>query len=122
MGRVFVGAAAVLAVVLLYPASSRAGIQGREVRLEAISLDPDQVSSTDGTTTIDCSSVTDCQAVPVDPTQGLHNPAIVFNLLADDTVHVEAGIWGSLGCIDAPDVTVVGDLAIQQGLSRIRIV
>ncbi len=121
MGRLFVGAVALFAVALLYPASSRAGIQ-REVRLEAISLDPGQVTSADGTTTIDCSTITDCQAVPIDPAEGAHNPAIVFNMLADDTVHVEAGIWGTLGCMDVPDAVASGDLMRPQGLSRIRIV
>ena len=124
MGRVLFGTAALLAVALLYPASSQAGFQGREVRLEAISLDPSQVSNVDGTTTIDCSSITDCQAVPIDPAEGAHNPASVFNMLADDTVHVDAGIWGTLGCDppDSPDAIASGDLPRPQGLVRIRIV
>jgi hypothetical protein len=123
MGRLFAGAVAVGAIALLYSTSSQAGIAGRQVRLEAISLDPEQVTAVNGTTTIDCSTITDCQAVPIDPAEGAHNPAIVFNMLADDIVHVDAGIWGVLGCDppSSPDAIASGDLARSQGLSRIRI-
>ena len=124
MTRVLTGAVAILAIALLYPATSRAGVQ-RTMTLEAISLDPEQVSSSsiNGTTTIDCSTITDCAAVPIDPAEGLHNPAIVFNMLAADTVHVEAGIWSpDLDCPGDPPSSAIGDLARPEGLSRIRIV
>jgi len=124
MTRVLTGAVAILAVALLYPATSRAGVQ-RTMTLEAISLDPEQVSSSsiNGTTTIDCSTITDCAAVPIDPAEGLHNPAIVFNMLAADTVHVEAGIWSpDQDCPGDPPNIASGDLMRPEGLSRIRIV
>jgi len=124
MTRVLTGTVTLLAVALLYPATSRAGVQ-RTATLEAISLDAEQVtsSSINGTTTIDCSSITDCQAIPIDPAEGLHNPAIVFQMLADDMVHVEAGIWSpDLGCPGDPPIMAIGDLARPAGLSRIRIV
>lgn len=124
MTRILTGTVALVAVALLYPATGRAGVE-RTMRLEAISLDPDQVSgiSTNGTSTIDCSTITDCQAVPMDPAEGLHNPAIVFNMLADDTVHVEAGIWTpDQDCPGDPPNVASGDLMRPQGLSRIRIV
>ena len=127
MARALVGAVALVAVALLYPVTSRAATQ-RTVRLEAISLDPDQVPSTsvpvpDGTPTICCASITDCQAVPIDPVEGLHNPAIVFTMLAADTVHVEAGIWSpELNCPGDPPNIASGDLDRPAGLTRIRIV
>jgi hypothetical protein len=95
--------------------------------LEAISLDPDQVSitsSTNGTSTIECKSITDCAAVPVDPAEGDHNPAIVFNMLAADTITVEAAVWSpDLDCPGDPAAVVPPtQLFRPEGLSRIRII
>src|SRR5260370_17373063 len=87
MTRVLTGTVGILALALLYPATSRAGVQ-RTITFEAISLDPGQVSGSipNGTTSVDCSTITDCTAISPDPTQGDHNPAIVFNMLAADTL------------------------------------
>src|SRR5262244_401350 len=121
MSRVLVGAVAFFAVVLLYPATSRAGAK-YQATIVGMSLDPSQVPPSDGAPPIDCQSITDCTAVPLDPAAGDHNPAIVFNLSEDAIVHVEAGIWELDDCPGEPDAIAVGDLARPAGLSRIRIV
>ncbi len=125
MTRVLTGTVAILAVALLYPATSRAGVQ-RTITFEAISLDPGQVSGSipNGTTSVDCSTITDCTAISPDPTMGDHNPAIVFNMAAADTLTVEAGIWlPDLDCPgDPPAVVPPTPLDRPEGLSRIRIV
>ncbi len=122
MARVLVGALALFVVALFYPATSRAGTQ-RQAMIVGESVDPSQVGAEDGAPPIDCSSITDCTAVPIDPAEGAHNPAIVFMLSEDATVHVEAGIWLDVpDCPGSPPDVAMGDLARPAGLSRIRIV
>jgi hypothetical protein len=122
MAKVLVGAVAFLAVALIYPASSQAGSRP-QATIEGMSLEPNPELSVTGDPPVDCSSITDCQAVPDDPSEGDHNPAIVFDMAEDGTVHVEAGIWFDVNdCPGAPDATAVGDLFRPAGLSRIRIV
>ena len=46
---------------------------------------------------------------------GGNQPAVHFRLAADQVVHVEADIWGSLGCSGLTDISVVGDLPLAAG-------
>lgn len=72
--------------------------------------------------TVDCTTLVDCTWISSMPAEGDHNPAIQFMLGEDQMVHVEAGIWGMLGCPGSPDAVAAGDLALTAGLNTIRIV
>jgi len=120
MAKVLVGAVALFAVALIYPARSQARTK-YQATMVGTSLDPSLAGSQDGSD-IDCKTITDCQAVPDDPEQGAHNPAVVFEVLQAGNVHIESEIWLDVNdCPGFPDFDVVGDLARAKGLSRIRI-
>lgn len=121
MARILVSAVAVFAVALFYPGTGRAGIKS-QVTLVGESLDSSQQLTPAGTDDIDCSTIQDCTAIPDDPAEGDHNPAIVFVMRQDAVVHVEASIWALDDCPDTPDAMAVGDLMRFEGLSRIRVV
>ncbi len=63
---------------------------------------------------VDCDTLAGCQVAD----RGSFAPAIQFNLLSDQVVHIEAQIFAGLGCTGLPN-PVIGDLPLTAGPNAI---
>src|SRR5712664_4841560 len=103
-----VGLAALVCAFVLLPSTSHAGSISVDAQFVAINTGPSKAD------TANCTTLVPCTLSP-DPTTGMGSqPAIAFDLITDQTVHIEADVFDGLGCASSLG-TAMGDLPLAAG-------